>query len=239
MNAGKRRSSSVSRKLSTTSRSGRSMNGSTSKDGGAALPQTPPSHLKWDETNILLHEQNKVPRMKIDEPKTPFAPHYDPDADDDLDMEGDIPGLDIGEAADVGMGGQGSRSMEWGGLISRSPPSNASVSAAAVSAGSGRRLSASSHGSGTASEKHVGVNPKDASPAHDAEHEPQSEDERRKHCDFEMKRKRHYEMTGIKDLLGKAIDMDEEDDDEDDEMEDKSVPPPMPPIPERFKSQQK
>jgi hypothetical protein len=30
--------------------------------------------LIWDEVNLLQNEEEKVPRMKIDEPKTPF--HY-------------------------------------------------------------------------------------------------------------------------------------------------------------------
>jgi hypothetical protein len=30
--------------------------------------------IVWDESNLLQNEQEKVPRMKVDEPKTPF--HY-------------------------------------------------------------------------------------------------------------------------------------------------------------------
>lgn len=131
-----------------------------------------------------------MPRMKIDEPKTPFAPHYNPDEDEDMMMEGDIPSLDIGGA------------HEWGGIMDAT---NAQAQVQVQSGDEGmldapkeRRNSSSSHGS----EKHVGVHPKDASPTHDAEREPASEDEKRKHDMFERKRKQHYEMSGIKNLLG-------------------------------------
>jgi protein phosphatase inhibitor 2 len=78
--------------------------------------------LKWDEANLYLTEQEKSATMKIDEPKTPYAKHYDPAEDEDelrildaqdimvdeLDMihspgnrsrakEDDIPGLSLGE----------------------------------------------------------------------------------------------------------------------------------------------
>ena len=59
--------------------------------------------LKWDEVNLYLTEQDRTAKMKIDEPKTPYAKHYDPaeDMSDEggLDGEGDggIPGLSLGE----------------------------------------------------------------------------------------------------------------------------------------------
>ncbi|SPN98952.1 related to Glc8 protein [Cephalotrichum gorgonifer] len=49
--------------------------------------------LKWDEANLYLTEQERTPKMKIDEPKTPFAKGYDP-LDDPSDIED---GLDLGE----------------------------------------------------------------------------------------------------------------------------------------------
>ena len=39
--------------------------------------------LKWDEANLYLTEQERTAKMKIDEPKTPYAPHYDPAEDDE------------------------------------------------------------------------------------------------------------------------------------------------------------
>lgn len=78
------------------------------------MPITSP-RLKWDEANLYLTEQEKNSTMKITEPKTPYAPQYDPSEDaDDIAMldaaeeEGgggngrskiqDIPSLDIGVA---------------------------------------------------------------------------------------------------------------------------------------------
>lgn len=39
--------------------------------------------LKWDEANLYLAEQEKTAKMKIDEPKTPYAPQYDPSQDEE------------------------------------------------------------------------------------------------------------------------------------------------------------
>lgn len=33
------------------------------------------TRLRWDEDNLALNEEEKVPRMKIDEPDTPY--HYE------------------------------------------------------------------------------------------------------------------------------------------------------------------
>lgn len=79
------------------------------KNSGSALNNR---SLKWDEANLYLTEQQKNSTMKITEPKTPYAPQYDPSEDQDEMMcddetssssEGrmakldDIPSLDIGE----------------------------------------------------------------------------------------------------------------------------------------------
>lgn len=39
------------------------------------------SHLKWDEGNLLVNEMEKTPKMKIDEPKTPYEGGFDPNND--------------------------------------------------------------------------------------------------------------------------------------------------------------
>lgn len=77
---------------------------------------SPSTRLTWDEANLYLTEQEKNSTMKITEPKTPYAPTYDPSEDaDDIAMLDeaerrengtsarmsrveDIPTLDIGEA---------------------------------------------------------------------------------------------------------------------------------------------
>ncbi|KAL8364937.1 hypothetical protein RB595_003972 [Gaeumannomyces hyphopodioides] len=107
---------------------------STARPGAASRRQSSrtPSHqgededesnmrLKWDEANLYLTEQDRTSTMKIDEPKTPYAKHYDPaedpSDDEDVDMGGsssnsnaaegakrragsssdEIPGLSLGE----------------------------------------------------------------------------------------------------------------------------------------------
>ncbi len=56
-------------------------------DAGEGSPR-----LKWDEANLYLTEQEKNSTMKIDEPKTPYAKHYDP-----AEEEEDLSLLDTGE----------------------------------------------------------------------------------------------------------------------------------------------
>ena len=149
--------------------------------------------LKWDEANLYLTEQEKSSTMKIDEPKTPYAKHYDPtedeaelhalDADDlmvdELEMEKsrpgksskakeeEIPGLSLGEPEEA--------------IPEREFDEN------------GKRV----HVTG---EEHVGL----------------SAEEIEKHKKFEEMRKKHYEMRNVASLL--AHHEDEVDDDGDEEM---------------------
>ena len=157
--------------------------------------------LKWDEANLYLTEQEKSSTMKIDEPKTPYAKHYDPtedeeelrtlDADeimvDELDKvragqspgnrgrakEEEIPGLSLGEPEEA------VPQNEFDGHESKKEK--------AV------------HVSG---EEHVGL----------------SQEEREKHKRFEEMRKKHYEMKNVASMLGHPEELDELDDDGDEPM---------------------
>ncbi|KAL2891057.1 Glc8 protein [Ceratocystis lukuohia] len=82
INAGSRRSSSAARHVIS-----RRLSQPAENDENAP-------RLKWDEANLYLTEQERTAKMKIDEPKTPYARHYNPD-DDPSDDE--IPGMDLGE----------------------------------------------------------------------------------------------------------------------------------------------
>ncbi|KAG9241227.1 hypothetical protein BJ878DRAFT_428603 [Calycina marina] len=145
--------------------------------------------LKWDEANLYLTEQEKNSTMKIDEPKTPYAKHYDPaedeaelhklDADDlrvdELDAEKhrsrrpskkeeEIPGLSLGEPEEA--------------IPERESDEN------------NKKVH-------VAGEEHVGM----------------SAEEIEKHKKFEELRKKHYEMRNVASLLAPHPD-----DEEDEEM---------------------
>lgn len=148
--------------------------------------------MKWDEANLYLTEQEKNSTMKIDEPKTPYAKHYDPaeDADemrmldaeeivvDELDKrhaispprnprakEDEIPGLSLGEPEEA-------------------IPENDEHAA---------KKEKAVHVTG---EEHVGL----------------SKEEQEKHKRFEEMRKKHYEMRNVANILGHPEELDEDDD---------------------------
>lgn len=144
---------------------------------------------------MYLTEQERTATMKIDEPKTPYAKHYDPaedPSDDDVDPmdsagariakgksaggEDEIPGLSLGEPEEA---------VPEGGFAKR--PTKVHVD-------------------------------EDAGIGHDGDDDEtagMTPEEREKHLRFEKLRKKHYEMRGVADLLGHpedSMDVDEEDD---------------------------
>ena len=149
--------------------------------------------LKWDEANLYLNEGQMGGRMKIDEPKTPYAKQYDPTEDeeemstlnaqelavDELEMEknkqpprrsardSEIPGLDLGEPE-----------MDPHQNRRESDGENKVI----VESDDMDVDSASNHG--------------------EKREEDMSREEREKHKRFEEMRKRHYEMKDVKNLLG-------------------------------------
>ena len=146
--------------------------------------------LKWDEANLYLNEGQMGGRMKIDEPKTPYAKQYDPAEDDEevstinaqelavdeLEMEKgkhssstrskdfDIPGLDLGEPE---MDPKARRESDGE-----------------------RKVIVESDDMDV--DRHHG----------EEREEDMSRDELEKHRKFEEMRKKHYEMKNIKNLLG-------------------------------------
>lgn len=169
----------------------------------------PSQRLKWDEANLYLTEQERSSTMKITEPKTPYAKHYDP-AEDPSDDEEDY-------LAKSGFSREASRASREDDIpgLSLGEPEEA-VPEEATGAPSPAR-----------SEKSVHVED-DGSVGHSAEEEVagMSPEEREKHRKFEQHRKQHYEMKNVAQLLGHPEDLDDEDEDE----EDAGVPP-MPPVP--------
>lgn len=198
-NAGRRRSSSTTQPGSVSRR--QSSASVQEEDENAA-------RLKWDEVNLYLTEQDRTAKMKIDEPKTPYAPHYDPAEDDEE--------LKLEEAKESLINAQGvlvdelDRSSKPAhpkrGIADNEIPDlelgepEESVRDAAED-GSDQRIyrdrsmSTESH----KSEKHVHVGDEmNGDPVPGGEH---GADTSEKHAQFEAQRKRHYEMRNIKELL--------------------------------------
>lgn len=138
--------------------------------------------------------------MKIDEPKTPYAKRYEPTEEEEAEMqmldaedlqvdeldkvkadrkqssmrEGDIPGLELGEPEEpFALDGEGSSGT--GGL---------------------------SRSGSVKGEKQVVVDPVRDGGHHGEDNVGLSAEEREKHRRFEQRRKQHYEMKDVKDLLG-------------------------------------
>lgn len=155
--------------------------------------------LKWDEANLYLTEQEKSATMKIDEPKTPYARHYDPAEDEDevrtLDAE-DI----IVDELEMRKSPKTSRAKEEEipGL-SLGEPEEAVPDTPFDEAEHQRRKEKAVH---VAGEEHVGL----------------SAEELEKHRKFEEMRKKHYEMKNVANLLGHPEVIDQIDDDGDDDM---------------------
>jgi len=172
----------------TSSHTRNSMTRRQSSNSGSQHDETNP-RLKWDEANLYVNESQMGGRMKIDEPKTPYAKHYDPAEDDaeisainaqdlnvdELDMkpkpsssknkrESDIPGLDIGEP-------------ELKPAERRDSDADRKVELNQDS----MDIDGGHHGEGEGD---------------------MSTEELEKHKHFEEMRKKHYEMKNIKDLLG-------------------------------------
>ena len=221
INAGHRRSSSAARN-STGSR----RQSANNSDDLAQSSQ----RLQWDEANLYLTEQDRTSTMKITEPKTPYAKHYDP-AEDPSDEEDNEQAIADGEEGPDPLGGAHPRakglrtraSDDIPGLSLGEPEEAVPEDAEGGAAGS----SSSSRHSNHHHEKTVHVD--DESVGHGPEEDDLvglSPEEREKHRKFEEMRKKHYEMKNVAQLLGNAQGLPDEDEEEDD-----GAPPPMPRIP--------
>ena len=158
--------------------------------------------LQWDEANLYLTEQEKNSTMKIDEPKTPYAKHYDPTEDEDeihaIDTD-DILVDELEMNRDKGRLGRSpgksakAREEEIPGL-SLGEPEEAVPEHEFDEYGKKRERSVH-----VAGEEHVGL----------------SAEESEKHRKFEEMRKKHYEMKNVASLLGHPEELEGLDDDGD------------------------
>ncbi|OTB01720.1 hypothetical protein M426DRAFT_211205 [Hypoxylon sp. CI-4A] len=140
--------------------------------------------LKWDEANLYLTEQERTSTMKITEPKTPYARHYEPSEDEDDEMldgvnsrREEIPGLSLGEPEEE------IPEDEYG--------SERKQSKVHVNDDDATPLH-------DAENELLGLTP----------------EEREKHRKFEQLRKKHYEMKDVAKFLGHPESLDELEDEE-------------------------
>mmetsp|Transcript_115321 Transcript_115321/g.222312 ORF Transcript_115321/g.222312 Transcript_115321/m.222312 type:complete len:220 (-) Transcript_115321:92-751(-) len=113
-------------------------------------PRVPDSHISWDEEGIAEHDKTRGTRMKITEPKTPFAYSPASDASEEEDVQEGAVSREAGKAADpaelaarlLQLDGEGAnRSLP-------EPPSALPTEAADIVAGAASVSSAADKGSG-------------------------------------------------------------------------------------------
>jgi len=191
-------------------------------------PPTSPGHqhsLQWDEANLALTEIQKDSLMKITEPKTPYV-RYNAETDE---VEGDIPGLDLG----------GFHASPPGGTTSALDDTSAPSSRRTSLSSTGRPAGSLSGGSGSGKSSRStsfslpeGIKGKVPKDGRDLGGEVASDDEldpdaAAKHEAFLKLRNMHYKLEPkAKDAL-KATTFDD-DDDIDSPLPDS--PPPMPDV---------
>lgn len=221
INAGHRRSSSTAGSRPAGSRRQSSRTPSLADPNEDQDPR-----IKWDEANLYLTEQERTSTMKITEPKTPYAKHYDP-AEDPSDNED----VEMGDARDSASGsgsrktGRAQNEDDIPGLSLGEPEEEVpeiqadDIAVDELEMGGKKRKH-------SASRVHV-VDEEDAATA------GMTPEEREKHRKFEEMRKKHYEMKDVSQLLGHPEDLDELEDDEDEAAgagNGRAVPP-VPPLP--------
>lgn len=217
-NAGRRRSSSTRR-----TSAGRRLSGTPSAFGEQGDERSP--HLKWDEANLYLTEQEKTAKMKIDEPKTPWAATYDPSQDEreEMEVEAQNHTLDANDLV-VDELDQAHHKKATGALHESDipdfelgePEEDIHAQQQHLAGGESRitRERSLSQNSNR-SDKHVVVDNDGEGVGH-GEDLMSSQEAKEKHRQFEERRKRHYEMKNIKDILAHPEELDgmEDDDDE-------------------------
>ncbi|PNS16530.1 Protein GLC8 [Sphaceloma murrayae] len=169
------------------------------RQSGTEGPEAVSPRLRWDEANLYLNEGQMGGKMKIDEPKTPYAGRYDPEEDEDEEM----PAIDPSEVA--------VDELDMAKSKKKKQPKTDEIPGLDL----GEPEMDTLEGPGSEGERRVILDP-DHMDVDGARHGEVPSDmpteEREKHRKFEEMRKKHYEMKNVKGLLGHG---DELPDDED------------------------
>ncbi|KAK4160580.1 ribosomal L27 protein-domain-containing protein [Cladorrhinum sp. PSN259] len=216
-NAGHRRSSSTAGSRPGISRSSR-----TPSHHGDDESEEQGQRLKWDEANLYLTEQERTATMKINEPKTPYAKHYDPaedPSDDDEDMAEPINPDNIDLDRVDGLPHSINQSHN------KRKPADDEIPGLSLGEPEEEVPDTEFGESGSATKRPRAVHVDSHDNTHDTDGEEYlvglNAEEREKHRKFEEMRKKHYEMKNVASLLGHPEDLDDEDDAD-------GVPPPLP-----------
>ncbi|OCT52643.1 hypothetical protein CLCR_10488 [Cladophialophora carrionii] len=209
-NAGHRRSSSAARRASASRRHSSAAAANQGEDDPEKM------RLKWDEANLYLAEQESGGRMKITEPKTPYQygdTMMEDDDDEDVAIDPRFVNVDEVEMAKAPKTNKKHRESEIPGLELGEPEEELSPGSFAqddrITRDPSNNLSRES-----SKEKHVSVSDgSDVDGIKESEGMPSNE-EQEAHRQFEERRKRHYEMKDIKNLLGHPEELEMEDEDE-------------------------
>ena len=220
-NAGHRRSSSAagSTRPGTQSRRQSSRTPSHYGDDEAEVGQ----RLKWDEANLYLTEQERTSTMKIDEPKTPYAKHYDPaedPSDDEEEAAEPIDPNDIDMDRVDGVPGATETHQRR-----KRPGATTEDEIPGLSLGEPEEaVPENEFGEPSSNKRPRAVHVDSTGSGHDTDGEDtawMTPEEREKHRKFKELRKKHYEMKNVAAALGHP----EDEDDDDDEAA------PVPPVP--------
>jgi protein phosphatase inhibitor 2 len=183
------------RRSSSNPRGATSRRQSSTSAGHADAADENSPRLKWDEANLYLTEQQRDSTMKITEPKTPYAKQYDP-TEDEAEMAALNAEDIVVDELDSKKGKQSAMTMDdIPGLDIGEPEEPLQR-----------------HTQTPESERRVIVDTETAAGEDDAHKMHHGEEdlagmtaeEREKHKQFELMRKKHYEMKNVKNLLGYA-----------------------------------
>lgn len=220
-NAGHRRSSSAVSRPGGVSR--RQSSRTPSVGGGDENENN--MRLKWDEANLYLTEQERTSTMKITEPKTPYAKHYDPTedpSDDDGDIDRLVTPMDVDELdridgvegahhgsrhkkpRGVGHGGGGGPAEDEIPGLSLGEPEEEVPEHEFEKRPRAVHVNSSGSGHGDEDDETAGMTP----------------EEREKHHRFQEMRKKHYEMKNVAKFLGHPEELEDPEEEEED-----GVPP--------------